>query len=298
MNKFNFISKQLSLHDLVVSTDHPILYSSLISSVHDWEKFSLQSFHFAEVYRKKKINFSVCLDFSADQPVFFETILKKTDLFIRAFFHPNFKRSGNKPIIFIVGSTESERYLTEFISSFNAIAALNGFDGIEWIYLQKWKGEKNVSANCLYEYTNASAFEDTYYQLLKETSYVGNYIGIINNSGELTTDILKGKSIVEQKFKNNFPHQSAILEKYVWLENEMPLLKRKLELVSEELKNQQLYLALLRAGDEANKINNFYYNEYEILPSWYKKLGHIIKVLLGKRTFKSLYDSNVKKYKN
>ncbi|WP_165758961.1 glycosyltransferase family 4 protein [Niastella yeongjuensis] len=34
---------------------------------------------------------------------------------------------------------------------------------------------------------------------------------------------------------------------------------------------------------------NWYYNEYEILPLWYKRLGHIIKVLTGKRSIKSLF---------
>ena len=42
---------------------------------------------------------------------------------------------------------------------------------------------------------------------------------------------------------------------------------------------------------------NWYRNEYEILPRWYKRLGHILKVLMGKRTFKSLFDKNAPKYK-
>lgn len=46
------------------------------------------------------------------------------------------------------------------------------------------------------------------------------------------------------------------------------------------------------------EIVGFYKNEYEILPLWYKKIGHIIKVITGKRTFKSLYDKNAKKYKD
>jgi len=49
---------------------------------------------------------------------------------------------------------------------------------------------------------------------------------------------------------------------------------------------------------QITEIANFYNNEYEILPLWYKKLGHLIKVLTGKRTLKSLFNDNVKKYKN
>ena len=43
---------------------------------------------------------------------------------------------------------------------------------------------------------------------------------------------------------------------------------------------------------------NWYHNEYEILPLWYKQFGHILKVLMGKRSFRSLFNDNVKKYKD
>lgn len=299
MNKFNFISKQFP-GDLGLPKDQFTLYSLLISSVHDLEKIALHTFHSPQLYRKKNIKFSVCLDFSSEHhPEFFlETILKKADLFVRLFFHPNFNRSGNSPTIFIAESAKSTNYLTEFIPRFNAVAALYGTENVEWICLQKINAERNISTNCICDYTNASEFEDVYYQLLQKSFYVGYYMGIVDKSEKSTSDILKSKLRVEEKFKSNFPNQYAVLEKYVRLENEMPLIEEKLKLVTEELKNQQLYLALLRAEDEANKINNFYYNEYEILPLWYKQLGHIIKMLLGKRTFKSLYDPNVKKYKN
>jgi hypothetical protein len=38
----------------------------------------------------------------------------------------------------------------------------------------------------------------------------------------------------------------------------------------------------------------WYYKEYEVLPLWFKRLGHIVKVLQGHRTFKSLFSNNVK----
>lgn len=38
-----------------------------------------------------------------------------------------------------------------------------------------------------------------------------------------------------------------------------------------------------------DNILEWYKKEYETLPIWYKRFGHIIKVMTGKRTFKSLY---------
>ncbi|HKZ65700.1 MAG TPA: hypothetical protein VJ111_05065 [Chitinophagaceae bacterium] len=43
---------------------------------------------------------------------------------------------------------------------------------------------------------------------------------------------------------------------------------------------------------------NWYHKEYEILPRWYKRFGHILKVITGKRTFRSLFRDDVKKYKD
>jgi hypothetical protein len=45
----------------------------------------------------------------------------------------------------------------------------------------------------------------------------------------------------------------------------------------------------IEAEKRANEIKGWYHREYEALPLWYKRLGHIIKVLTGKRTFKSLF---------
>ena len=42
---------------------------------------------------------------------------------------------------------------------------------------------------------------------------------------------------------------------------------------------------------------SWYHKEYEILPLWYKRFGHIIKVIMGKRSFRSLFSDNVKKEK-
>ena len=38
-----------------------------------------------------------------------------------------------------------------------------------------------------------------------------------------------------------------------------------------------------------DSILSWYEKEYEVLPLWYKRFGHIIKVMTGKRSFKSLY---------
>lgn len=74
------------------------------------------------------------------------------------------------------------------------------------------------------------------------------------------------------------------------------LCRDKAHLQEENDIHRQL-LDLSSQHSEVNYILRFYKNEYEILPLWYKRIGHIIKVLQGKRSFRSLYDKRIKKYK-
>jgi len=55
-----------------------------------------------------------------------------------------------------------------------------------------------------------------------------------------------------------------------------------------------LYLNFIQLGkrisqDEYYGLKHWYTKEYEVLPLWYKQFGHIIKVFMGKRSFKSLF---------
>ncbi len=74
--------------------------------------------------------------------------------------------------------------------------------------------------------------------------------------------------------------------------------KQDRELGSFEIReeNNRRYLEFQK--QDLSKVLAFYRNEYEVLPGWFKKLGHLVKVITGKRTFKSLYNDHVKKYKD
>lgn len=82
------------------------------------------------------------------------------------------------------------------------------------------------------------------------------------------------------------------------LHSELSHLRTKYVHTLTELKYQREYNAILRTSHEAREIQNYYNAEYEALPLWFKRLGHLVKVLTGKRTFRSLFRDDVKKYKD
>ena len=61
----------------------------------------------------------------------------------------------------------------------------------------------------------------------------------------------------------------------------------KVQQQTEYLKNEINILkdfnALLKNQSETEKILNFYHQQYEVLPLWYKQVGHIIKIITGHR---------------
>jgi hypothetical protein len=101
----------------------------------------------------------------------------------------------------------------------------------------------------------------------------------------------------EKNFKEHDPALYSLIGENNSLEKELQSLRRLYACTAIELKNQQQYVEVLRSGHATKEIQDYYTNEYEILPLWYKRFGHILKVLTGKRAFKSLYRDDVKKYK-
>ncbi|MGZ8516045.1 MAG: hypothetical protein ACXWWD_01785 [Chitinophagaceae bacterium] len=80
--------------------------------------------------------------------------------------------------------------------------------------------------------------------------------------------------------------------------------KEEFEIEKELWKKRTLlyqdFLSLSKAVQEKEyyDVLNWYRREYEILPLWYKRVGHIIKVVMGKRRFRSLFRDDVKKHKD
>jgi len=74
----------------------------------------------------------------------------------------------------------------------------------------------------------------------------------------------------------------------------------KSERIEEELESLQMNynITIVRYKKQVTELQRFYDNEYEILPLWYKRLGHLIKVVMGKRSFRSLFDDKEKRYQD
>lgn len=301
MNILNFITSELPDLKLLNTVNDQLIFSFRIGNLSDIKKISLEKLHSNKIYLADTFSFSIYLEFTGNQnkdEQLISALLENKNFLLQLFFHPKFKYDGNRPIIFISPEGNQPEQLRNFIQSFTSFFVSRGLEGLESIYFSDENIYTDKQSAVLYKFNGNTNFEDIYYELLTRKYYVANYLGIIHDKEKSINEILRLKQDVEEKFKSKLPHQYFFSQKYILLKAELPLWERKLKQSIEELENQRKYLTIIKEQDDASKINSFYYTEYEILPLWYKKFGHIIKVFQGKRTLRSLFNSNVKKYKN
>jgi|SRR3954469_23639091 hypothetical protein len=301
MNNFNFIIKEFPSLESIKAVDENVIFSISINDLSDIKRIDLNTLHSGKLYQASNFNLSICFNFTnnvAANDKLIAAILESKNFLLQVFFHPKFLKRNGLPAVFVFqegGYTEAvKKFMNDLASSFFS----RGLDGLECIYFNAEDDNSNLQGSIIYEYRDNASFEKWYYKLLTQKYYLGNYLSINRISNKLITDIVKLKKTSEENFKSSLPHQYQFSQKFILLKTKTPALESKLKQNTEDLENHKKYLTIVKQQDEAIKINNFYHNEYEILPTWYKKLGHIIKVLQGKRAFRSLYDSNVKKYKN
>ncbi|WP_207512314.1 hypothetical protein [Longitalea luteola] len=122
---------------------------------------------------------------------------------------------------------------------------------------------------------------------------IGQVILAVNNSAPLTGTIASVKALSnENQYIKTLFQTAAVKNNEHWLLHQTKLWQKR----------ASLYLSFIALGKEVGEkeyyeIRQWYHQEYEILPLWFKRLGHIVKVLTGKRTFKSLFSDNVKRNK-
>ncbi|MFC0773725.1 hypothetical protein [Terrimonas alba] len=118
-----------------------------------------------------------------------------------------------------------------------------------------------------------------------------------SSTAELKTAIINFQ-MIEASFKQESPRIFELILRNRELQHETDELKRRLIRLEGELNNQTQYNEILRSDHSTKDLQLYYNKEYEILPLWYKRFGHILKALTGKRTFRSLFRDDVKKYKD
>ncbi len=141
-----------------------------------------------------------------------------------------------------------------------------------------------------------------YSTMLKEDVRAGDVL-FVRMGPTADTDRVSGQlSEAETAFEKEMPRVFHLMQENGELADSRDKIAFTNNLLAERIESELNYRSFYSTPDSGYKkkiteITDFYKNEYEILPLWYKRFGHIIKVLAGKRTLQSLFNDNVKKYK-
>jgi hypothetical protein len=145
---------------------------------------------------------------------------------------------------------------------------------------------------------NSSDALIVYYKSIFNTDrFYNKDIFFQTKSAEVLRSVFLSLQQAEADFKEKSPGLFSFATTTLLLEKELSSLKRKNLLIETEMNNQKQYADILRTGHSTRELQDYYNNEYEILPKWYKRFGHLLKVVTGKRSFRSLFRNDVKKYK-
>jgi hypothetical protein len=212
------------------------------------------------------------------------------DYLISLSFHYNYFRSALDQLLLFTHT--SDLAFQEYIS--NRFIA-QGYEKVEF---------KNISQQS--SINGQENIEKEYYSFLKEPINIKKDL-LINSTPQTPAGSLKQirqqMENAEDKLQKNDPAIYSLLTLNLSERQLIEKLNNDIKHYQEVIEAQKSYATNSQGMDigyrkQIKEIADFYYYEYEILPLWYKRLGHILKVLTGKRTMKSLFNDNVKKYKD
>jgi len=131
-----------------------------------------------------------------------------------------------------------------------------------------------------------------------ETGNIGNRLLYLSDTGANIPLLYTMIRTAEENIKDKNAMMFKMASEAYSLKNENTLLSKKYTSAVNELNNYKTHIEIIRSSHLAKELQEYYNKEYEVLPLWYKRLGHIIKVLMGKRSFRSLFNDKIKKYKD
>lgn len=271
-----FISDKEVLSGPPLPVEENVYYSILANPL---VKKSLED-AYALVGQARGVSFSLTLDI-------LEPLTGEARRFITSFFFiPYYLTLDHRPVIQLRG--EFPELLREEADKLSAYLSLQGIR----------EPLLHIIPASTTEGITAEALAAGYGQLLRQEQEGSQPIFFYASSLEILESALLCLREAEEAFRQEEPRLYSLMTVNGRLEKQMGILRAKLDSTEAELSHHRQYVEVLRSNHATKELQDYYTHEYEILPLWYKRLGHILKVLTGKRTFRSLFRDGVKKYKN
>lgn len=207
---------------------------------------------------------------------------------IAFFFFSNYHKPGGTHLIIV--EAENEPVLQAGIEMLQQSAKAQAFPAVQVIVAAALQNR--------YADNEKQAITNVYKSWLQSPN-ISSHILYINVSQLGALEIIdQALEAEEGLFRQQNASLYSLKNQNRQLQKQVQQLELICQLAQQEISNQVSHNQILRSQSHATALQNYYNSEYEVLPLWYKRLGHIIKVLIGKRSFRSLFSDKVKKYRD
>jgi|KBSMisStandDraft_5_1062788.scaffolds.fasta_scaffold57740_2 hypothetical protein len=218
-------------------------------------------------------------------------------------FNSSYFTVNGNPVIAIIDSADHDPgKLQVALEILENVFRYLGYDDFNYCFLNGSTG-RVTNTNMAIDVTiydpksNELDVKAWYYNFLEECGISRRLIFLFQPASVAATDICSQLMNAESGFREKHPHVFSLLEDGVDFERRFEQYEISIKGLQKEVESRDAYISNLNIPETTLKrLSDFYHNEYEILPLWYKRFGHLIKVFMGKRSFRSLYDDKVKKY--
>jgi hypothetical protein len=209
-------------------------------------------------------------------------------------FIPSYLSIGNSRVINLSG--DSPELLTEAAAAISGFLSTQGMSEVIINTILPYGKSSCHNGNCLFD--TQEELTGYYTRILQTDPGCHHKLFFRGYSAETFRAVLSSLQGAEMEFTMRFPGLYSLCRTNGLLEKELYTLRRKQASLEKELDHQLQYVDMLRSDHQAKELQDYYTHEYEVLPLWYRRFGQILKVITGKRTFKSLFRHDVKKYKD
>jgi hypothetical protein len=228
-----------------------------------------------------------------------------TDLILTLSFHHNYYKVDFGIPVLLFEATDADQEST--LSACRNALLEQGYDDLDCVVIgshdaYSWPGKGTRGFHSDLTVTDPEKLSQLYDRLFGSTELTElSFFLNVQRSSDLiegTRSLLKA----DEQARDRHPATYALWQAFRLHQETQCELRFTIGLLQQRLASQMGYHSFYNpaeshVGRQIMEITEFYKYEYEILPLWYKRLGHIIKVLMGKRTLKSLFSDRVKKYK-
>lgn len=202
-------------------------------------------------------------------------------------FFSNYYKPGGIPQIFMeAGNGSIVQAAMELIQQ---SARAQGFSTIHLV---------PAATTTMFPATDRQTIQEVYKSWLRSASKTIDALYITVSQPEDIVDVNQVLEAEEAVFQQEDQGLFLLKMQNRQLKKQVQELDLRCQAAKQEISNQVAHNQILRSSSQATALQNYYNNEYELLPLWYKRLGHLIKAFMGKRSFRSLFNDRVKKYKD